>query len=57
MAILASMHSGSAEFRATVNRISDAEAVERMIDDFYDPLIARGATRVTSREQVMAEAA
>ena len=40
-----------------MNRLSDAESVERMIDAFYDPLIARGATRVTSREQVMAEAA
>jgi tRNA-dihydrouridine synthase B len=48
---------GSAEFRAAVNGLPDAEAVEQMIDTFYDPLIARGATRVTSREQVMAEAA
>jgi tRNA-dihydrouridine synthase len=36
---------GSAEFRATMNRLPDAESVLALIDRFYDPLIARGATR------------
>ena len=36
---------GSAEFRAGVNRLPDAAGVLRLIDMFYDPLIARGATR------------
>ena len=36
---------GSAEFRATMNRLPDADSVLRLIDSFYDPLIARGATR------------
>lgn len=35
---------GSAEFRAAVNRTPDAAAVRALIDAFYDPLIARGAT-------------
>ena len=36
---------GSAEFRAAVTRVPDAAAVLRLIDGFYDPLIARGVTR------------
>jgi tRNA-dihydrouridine synthase B len=36
---------GSAEFRAAMNRIPDHEQVLRLLDRFYDPLIARGATR------------
>lgn len=36
---------GSAEFRATVNRLGEADAVIRLIDAFYDPLIARGVRR------------
>jgi tRNA-dihydrouridine synthase B len=36
---------GSAEFRATMNRLADADAVFGLIDRFYDPLIARGVTR------------
>jgi len=36
---------GSAEFRATMNRLPDAAAVLRLIDGFYDPLIGRGAER------------
>ena len=36
---------GSAEFRATMNRLPDAESVLGLIDRFYDPLIARGVTR------------
>ena len=38
--------SGSAEFRATMNRLPYAAAVLRLIDGFYDPLIARGAERI-----------
>jgi tRNA-dihydrouridine synthase B len=37
--------SGSAEFRATMNRLADADAVVALISRFYDPLIARGVTR------------
>ena len=48
---------GSAEFRAAVNRLTDAPAVLRLIDGFYDPLIARGATRLISRDAALAEAA
>ena len=33
---------GSAEFRAAVMRLDDAGAVLRLIDGFFDPLIARG---------------
>jgi nifR3 family TIM-barrel protein len=36
---------GSAEFRAAVTRIPDAVNVMRLIDAFYDPLIARGIAR------------
>ena len=36
---------GSAEFRAAMNRLADADAVLRLIDGFYDRLIARGVTR------------
>jgi tRNA-dihydrouridine synthase B len=36
---------GSAEFRANVNRLDEAEAVERLVHGFYDPLIARGVVR------------
>ena len=48
---------GSAEFRAAVNRLTDAPAVLRLIDGFYDPLIARGATRLISQDAALAEAA
>jgi tRNA-dihydrouridine synthase B len=50
---------GSAEFRAAMNRLSDAPAVVQLIDAFYDRLIARGATRATSERDdvLMAEAA
>ncbi len=48
---------GSAEFRNLVNRLADAALVERQIDSFYDPLIARGAGRAWTREQALAEAA
>jgi len=36
---------GSAEFRAEVNRIDDADAVMALIRRFYDPLVERGVTR------------
>lgn len=36
---------GSAEFRARVNSMQDAASVLRLLDSFYDPLIARGVTR------------
>ena len=51
---------GSAEFRATMNRLPDAEPVLRLIDDFYDRLIARGVVRAGPWQQdadTMAEAA
>jgi tRNA-dihydrouridine synthase B len=37
---------GSAEFRATMNRIPDAAGVLALLDRFYDPLIARGVGRM-----------
>jgi tRNA-dihydrouridine synthase B len=36
---------GSAEFRATVTRLPDSDAVIELIHRFFDPLIERGATR------------
>ena len=48
---------GSAEFRATVNRLPEVDDVLRLIDMFYDPLIARGAGRELGRQQMLAEAA
>jgi tRNA-dihydrouridine synthase B len=36
---------GSADFRATMNRMTDAGQVMGLIDRFYDPLIARGIER------------
>jgi tRNA-dihydrouridine synthase B len=45
---------GSAEFRASVNRIETAAAVEQLVDDFYDPLIARGASRVVAASEALA---
>jgi nifR3 family TIM-barrel protein len=51
---------GSAEFRATMNRLPDAEAVLRLIDGFYDRLIERGVVRAGAwqhEETTMAEAA
>jgi tRNA-dihydrouridine synthase B len=42
---------GSAEFRAAVNQLGDADAVIALIRRFYDPLIARGV----SRERAAAE--
>ena len=48
---------GSAEFRATVTRLPEAPAVLRLIDAFYDPLIASGASRTIARDAALAEAA
>jgi tRNA-dihydrouridine synthase B len=49
---------GSAEFRAGVNRLADAAAVLRLLDAFFDPLIARGVSRtVPRRAEMLAEAA
>jgi tRNA-dihydrouridine synthase B len=48
---------GSAEFRAGVNRLAEAPAVLRLIDAFYDPLIAAGLCRNVAREAALAEAA
>ena len=39
---------GSAEFRAAMNRLSDATGVLQLIDAFYDRLIARGVTRAVA---------
>src|ERR1700712_625067 len=36
---------GAADFRTTMYRLPDANSVIRLIDRFYDPLIARGFTR------------
>ncbi len=36
---------GSAEFRARMNRLPDADLVFAALDEFYDPLIASGACR------------
>jgi tRNA-dihydrouridine synthase B len=36
---------GSAEFRAAVNQLADADAVIALIHRFYDPLIQRGVSR------------
>jgi tRNA-dihydrouridine synthase len=36
---------GSADFRASVNRLADARSVVELIDRFYDPLIERSVTR------------
>jgi tRNA-dihydrouridine synthase B len=49
---------GSAEFRAAVNRLTEAEPVLRLIESFYDRLIARGVIRGSPRrDEMLAEAA
>jgi tRNA-dihydrouridine synthase B len=49
---------GSAEFRATVNRLNTAAEVIALIERFYAPLIARGVTRqAPDRAETLAEAA
>jgi len=37
---------GSAEFRAAMMRLIDADAVVELVHRFYDPLIAAGAARL-----------
>ena len=48
---------GSAEFRARMMRMDDAETVLAALDAFYDPLIARGAIREIGPRDAMREAA
>ena len=50
---------GSAEFRATVNRLGDPAEVRALIDMFYDRLIETGAARIppARAETLTAEAA
>jgi nifR3 family TIM-barrel protein len=49
---------GSAEFRAAVNRLADADAVLALIAAFYDRLIALGVSRAEPmRGEMLAEAA
>ena len=47
---------GSADFRATVTRLAETEAVIALIHRFFDPLIARGATRAAVLPEAQAEA-
>ncbi|MBS0562842.1 MAG: tRNA-dihydrouridine synthase, partial [Proteobacteria bacterium] len=47
---------GSAEFRATVTRLSEVDEVLALIDAFYDPLIARGVARRVEAVPPSAEA-
>jgi tRNA-dihydrouridine synthase B len=47
---------GSAEFRAAMMRLADAAEVQRLIERFYDPLIAAGTARTHARD-ILAEAA
>jgi tRNA-dihydrouridine synthase B len=47
---------GSAEFRATMNRLGDADSVLALLDRFYDPLIARGVTRSPVGQDALLEA-
>lgn len=48
---------GSADFRTTVTRLADADAVIALVHAFYDPLIARGDARGVERAALLAEAA
>jgi len=48
---------GSAEFRAAVNKLNEVPAVLRLIDAFYDKVIAAGAARLVARDDALAEAA
>ncbi|HEY4043803.1 MAG TPA: tRNA dihydrouridine synthase DusB [Rhodopila sp.] len=45
---------GSAEFRASMNRLPEIDQVLNLIDRFYDPLIAQGATRGETRGETRA---
>ena len=46
---------GSAEFRARINRLPDAEAVFEALDMFYDPLIERGVSRAAVGRDAIGE--
>ncbi len=48
---------GSAEYRTTAMRLAAIPDVLALIDRFYDPLIAQGATRGNTRALALAEAA
>jgi tRNA-dihydrouridine synthase B len=48
---------GSAVFRAKVTRLPDPASVLAALDEFYDPLIERGAVRVPTAHQEVLEAA
>jgi tRNA-dihydrouridine synthase B len=49
---------GSAEFRAAMNRLTEAASVLGLIDAFYDRLIAGGVTHAAPRrDEMLAEAA
>ncbi len=48
---------GSAEFRTTAMRTNTIPEVLDLIDQFYDPLIERGAERADTRAFVLAQAA
>jgi tRNA-dihydrouridine synthase B len=49
---------GSAEFRATMNRLPEATQVLDLLHAFYDPLIERGVSRLRAEpESAIAEAA
>ena len=47
---------GSAEFRAEVNRIDDADAVVALIRRFYEPLVERGVARERPVKETTGEA-
>jgi tRNA-dihydrouridine synthase B len=42
---------GSAEFRARMNRLAEADQVFAALDAFYDPLIERGVSRPSIRQE------
>jgi tRNA-dihydrouridine synthase B len=49
---------GSADFRAAVNRLADADSVLRLIEAFYERLISRGVARISPhRDEMLAELA
>ena len=48
---------GSAEFRATMNRLPGSDEVLALLDRFYDPLIAAGMSREAADRGLLAEAA
>ena len=48
---------GSAEFRATMNRLGEADQVLALLDQFYDPLIERGIERADAEPSDLLTAA